>query len=115
MAVGDSVCSVFEFIPVGQKGCKFDPKTLKYVGELNRSSVVCIQIFVYLYIYMHKLYVHIYIYMYMCFLCVYICVYMCVYTYIYEKKRATHVCVHGQIWAHCYMYIHVDVDIQMYM
>eukprot|EP00927_Polykrikos_kofoidii_P040793 TRINITY_DN34805_c0_g1_i1.p1 TRINITY_DN34805_c0_g1~~TRINITY_DN34805_c0_g1_i1.p1 ORF type:complete len:540 (-),score=61.82 TRINITY_DN34805_c0_g1_i1:853-2472(-) len=35
LAVGDSLGSFFEFIPVSKKGCKFDPKTLCYTGEFN--------------------------------------------------------------------------------
>jgi ADP-ribosyl-[dinitrogen reductase] hydrolase len=39
MAVADSVGAPLEFIPVGKRGSKFDPKTLKVTGEFNKFSL----------------------------------------------------------------------------
>merc|ERR1740139_444542 len=39
LAIADSVGSAFEFLPVGQEGCSFNPKTLKNVGELNKFEL----------------------------------------------------------------------------
>merc|ERR1719498_257081 len=36
MAVADSVGHMFEFLPIDQKGCRFDPKTLKVSGAYNK-------------------------------------------------------------------------------
>merc|ERR1719387_488597 len=39
MAVADSVGAPLEFLPVGKRGSKFDPKTLKVTGEFNKFSL----------------------------------------------------------------------------
>lgn len=39
MAVADSVGHMFEFVPIDQKGCSFDPKTLKVVGAYNKFKL----------------------------------------------------------------------------
>lgn len=36
MAAADSVGGRLEFLPVGQKGSRFDPKTARVIGELNK-------------------------------------------------------------------------------
>eukprot|EP00929_Paragymnodinium_shiwhaense_P084466 TRINITY_DN45163_c0_g1_i1.p1 TRINITY_DN45163_c0_g1~~TRINITY_DN45163_c0_g1_i1.p1 ORF type:complete len:1069 (+),score=271.69 TRINITY_DN45163_c0_g1_i1:61-3207(+) len=39
MACGDSVGCPLEFVPVGTKGSRFDPKSLKYYGEENKFKL----------------------------------------------------------------------------
>merc|ERR1712151_1493865 len=38
MAVGDSVGAPLEFLPVGKKGSRFDSRSLKVIGEYNKSD-----------------------------------------------------------------------------
>mmetsp|Transcript_114931 Transcript_114931/g.245383 ORF Transcript_114931/g.245383 Transcript_114931/m.245383 type:complete len:494 (-) Transcript_114931:21-1502(-) len=39
MAVADAVGGMFEFVPVGSKGCRFDPKRLRYFGGYNKFQL----------------------------------------------------------------------------
>jgi ADP-ribosyl-[dinitrogen reductase] hydrolase len=39
MAVGDATGAPLEFLPVGKKGSRFDPKSLKVIGEYNKFDL----------------------------------------------------------------------------